>query len=336
MHILIIGGTIFLGRALVEAAQERGHTLTLFNRGQSNPGLFPEVETLTGDRGGDLAALRGRTWDAAIDTCGYFPRLVRHSAEFLSQAVEHYTFVSSLSVYANSSQPNMDENSATGKLADETIEEITGETYGPLKALCEQAAEAAMPGRVLSVRAGLIVGPYDRSDRFTYWPWRIAQGGEVLAPGHPQNGVQFIDVRDLAAWIIRGIEQRLAGAYNVVGPAQPLPMETLLSTCRQVSGSAAHFTWVGESFLLAQGVQPWIEMPLWIPASDPESAGFFAFNIQKALETGLTFCPLEETVSATLEWLQKRPQDHTWRAGLDLARETRLLQDWKQTGGQHS
>ena len=198
MKLLILGGTVFLGRHLVEAAQARGHQLTLFNRGQHNPELFAGVEKLRGDRSGDLSALRGRRWDAVIDTCGYIPRIVRASAELLADAVDHYTFVSSLSVYADTSRPGIDESAPVGQLADETVEDITGETYGPLKALCEQAAGRALPGRVLTVRPGLIVGPHDPTDRFTYWPVRVARGGALLAPGRPERRVAFVDVRDLA------------------------------------------------------------------------------------------------------------------------------------------
>ena len=189
MNLLILGGTVFLGRHLVEAALARGHAVTLFNRGQHNPDLFPEVERLRGDRDGDLQALEGRRWDAVVDTCGYVPRVVRASAEMLAPNVDHYTFISSISVYADTSKPGIDEQAPVGTLDDPTTEEVTGESYGPLKALCEQAAEAAMPGRVLNIRPGLIVGPHDPTDRFTYWVRRVAEGGEVLAPGNPHAPV---------------------------------------------------------------------------------------------------------------------------------------------------
>jgi nucleoside-diphosphate-sugar epimerase len=217
MRILILGGTVFLGRALVDEALRRGHRLTLFNRGRSNPGLYPQVERLTGDRKHDLSALAGRVWEAVIDTCGYLPGVVALSAAALANSVEHYTFISTESVYASPLQPGLDESASVGLLEDESVEEISGGTYGPLKALCERAVEAALPGRTLVVRPGLIVGPYDASDRFTYWPWRVAQGGRVLAPGRPERGVQFIDVRDLAAWIIRLVERRQTGVYNADG-----------------------------------------------------------------------------------------------------------------------
>jgi 2'-hydroxyisoflavone reductase len=330
MHILILGGTVFLGRTLVEAALARGDTVTLFNRGQSNPGLFPGVEEIHGDRKVDLSPLAGRRWDALIDTCGYVPRVVRMSAEALKDAVGHYTFISSLSVYAEANRPGVDENGRLANMPDETVEEITGETYGPLKVLCERAVEAILPERSLLIRPGLIVGPHDPTDRFTYWPARVAQGGEVLAPGRPGRGVQFIDVRDLAEWTLQMIAAGQTGPYNANGPARPLPMGDLLEVSRLLSRSDAHFTWASEAFLLACQVGPWMEMPLWIPESDPESAGFFAFDSRKAIAQGLRFRPLEETVRATLEWEVTRAADHTWRAGLSRAREAELLERWKK------
>lgn len=325
MRILILGGTVFLGRALVEAALARGHNLTLFNRGKSNPDLLPHVEQLHGDRATDLHPLQGRYWDAVIDTCGYVPRIVRLSAEGLAPAAGHYTFISSLSVYADTSQPGVDESAPVGTLNDETVEQVTGETYGPLKALCERAVEQSMPGRALIIRPGLIVGPYDPTDRFTYWPHRVAQGGEVLAPGRPARPIQFIDVRDLAEWTLSMVEANQTGVYNADGPAQPLPMDVLLNTCRAVSGSDARFTWVSEDFLAGQKVEGWSQMPLWVPESDPSNAGFFAFDNRKALAAGLDFRPLAETVRATLEWDAMRPNDHAWRAGIPREREAELL-----------
>ncbi|MBN1935886.1 MAG: NAD-dependent epimerase/dehydratase family protein [Anaerolineae bacterium] len=327
MKLLFIGGTVFLGRATVEAALARGHEITLFNRGKSMPDLFPGVEKLFGDRDGGLDALRGRQFDAAIDTCGYVPRVVRQSARLLADQVDRYVFVSSLSAYAEPSEPGADESAPLATMRDETIEEITGETYGPLKTLCEAEVEKALPGRALLIRPGLIVGPHDRTDRFSYWPYRVAQGGEVLAPGRPARLVQFIDVRDLAEWIVRLLEGGQTGVYNAVGA--PLPMSAVLDVCRTVSGSDAAFTWVDDAFLVERKVGMWIELPLWIPESDPTAPGFFAYSNTRAIANGLTFRPLEETVRATLDWLATRPADHAWRAGMSRERERELLQAWK-------
>ena len=328
MKLLMIGGTRFLGRALVEAGQAAGHELTLFNRGQSNPGLFPDVEELHGNRDGGLEILAGRQWDAVIDTCGYVPRLVRASAEFLKDAVKHYTFISSISVYADFATVGMDESAPVGQIEDETTEQITGESYGPLKALCEQAVSEVMgTERALHIRAGLIVGPYDLSDRFTYWPYRVAKGGDVLAPGQPDAPVQIVDVRDLAEWIIRAVVAGLSGPYNATGPKGKLTMQEVLASCKTVSGSDANFIWVSDAFLQENEVGAYVEMPLWIPAT-PEEAGFDTVNCQKAFQDGLVFRPLAETAQDTLTWLQTRPSDYQWRGGLKPQREAELLQKW--------
>jgi 2'-hydroxyisoflavone reductase len=325
MRSLILGGLKFLGRHLLDAALARGHTVTLFNRGQTNPGLYPDVEKLLGDRDGDLEALRGRQWDAVIDTCGYVPRLVRASAQLLAESVEHYTFVSSLSVYADTTTPGPDESAPVGKLEDESVEQITGDTYGPLKVLCERAAEVAMPGRVLHVRAGLIVGPHDPTDRFTYWPVRAQRGGRILAPGNPASPVQFVDVRDLADWMVRMAEERRAGVFNTTGPAQPLPMRQFLETCQAVSGAPSQLVWVDEKIILERGLAPWMEVPLWIPDSDSNAPGFSTFNCHKAMSAGLTFRPLADTLRDTLAWANTRPADYQWRAGLTPEREALAL-----------
>jgi 2'-hydroxyisoflavone reductase len=326
MKILILGGTLFLGRALVESALSRGHAVSLFNRGKTNPGLFPGIEEIQGDREESLEALAGRRWDAAIDTSGYFPKDVRKSAGFLSNLVDHYTFISSISAYASFKDSWQDENSPLARMADENAQEITGETYGPLKVLCEEAAEAAMPGRVLVIRPGLIVGPHDRSDRFTYWPYRVWKGGEVLAPGSPERGNQFIDVRDLAEWNISMVERGSTGVYNATGPEKPVSMGELLETCRKVSGSEARFIWADEAFLQENNVGEWIEMPLWVPETNSDVQGLNTIDIKKAVSEGLVFRTLEETIRATLEWAKTRPGDHKWRAGLTHDRERELIE----------
>jgi len=331
MRLLIIGGTRFLGRAIVEAGLAGGHELTLFNRGQSNPDLYPQVEQLRGDRDGGLDVLRGRQWDAVIDTCGYVPRVVAQSAQLLADVVDQYTFISSISVYRDFEKVGLDEAYPLATMPDETVEEVTNDTYGPLKVLCEQAAIEAMNGRALNVRAGLIVGPHDLSDRFSYWPHRVAQGGDVLAPGNPDAPVQIIDVRDLAAWVVQATTQKLHGPYNATGPDYRLSMGGVLDTCRQVAEVGANFIWVDEDFLLAHDVTPWTDLPLWVPAAEVE--GFNGVDCRKAQQAGLTYRPLAETVRDTLAWLNTRPADYSWRNGLSREREAELLRRWTERKG---
>lgn len=327
--LLILGGTGFLGPHVVESALARGMQVTLFNRGKTNADLFPELEKLRGDRNGDLEALRGRTWDAVLDTSGYVPRVVRASAELLAPSVQHYVFISSISVYADASKAGTTEDDPVATIADETNEDVR-QNYGALKALCERAAEQAMPGRVANIRPGLIVGPRDNSDRFTYWPVRVARGGEVLAPGTGQDPVQIIDVRDLAAWIVHVVEKRIAGVYNAVGPAQRMTMGEMLARTRDALGSAATFTWAAAAFLAQQGVQPWSHMPVWVPA-DSESGGLGAVNIERAVREGLRFRPLEDTAQATLAWFRTLPAERqaALRAGIPAEREAEVLAAWK-------
>jgi 2'-hydroxyisoflavone reductase len=324
MDLLILGGTRFLGRHLVEAALRDDHRVTLFNRGLSGPDLFPEVETITGDRDGDLSALQGRRWDAVIDTCGYVPRVVRASAGLLADAADHYTFVSSISVYSDDNGPGADEGAPVEELEDPTVEEVTGETYGGLKALCERAAEKEMPGRVLNVRPGLISGPHDPTDRFTYWPRRVAAGGEVLAPDRPERQVQFIDVRDLAGWMIKMSAEQQTGTYNATGPAYELRMGKLLEECEAVGGEA-QVIWVSEEFLEETGVEPFTEMPLWVPR---EYAGMLEVDCGRAIAAGLTFRPVSQTIRDVLEWDSKRGEPDLG-AGLKPERERELLSAWR-------
>jgi nucleoside-diphosphate-sugar epimerase len=326
MDILVIGGTRFLGRAFVDAALERGHRLTLFNRGTSGPGLFRSVDQVRGDRDGGLEPLAGRPFDAVLDTCGYVPRVVAASAELLAPTVERYVFISSISVYADESTPGQDEWAPVAQLDPPTVEEITAETYGGLKALCERRLEEALSGRALIVRPGLIVGPNDPTDRFTYWPVRVARGGDVLAPDGPEYRTQFIDVRDLAEWILGRIEAGSTGVFNATGPTEPLPLGTLLDVCRRVAASEARFAWLPEAFLLEEGVEPWSDLPLWL-AGD---AGFGGnrFDIRRALAAGLTFRPLEQTVADTLAWARSRSPAEPMLAGLDAEREAAVLRAW--------
>lgn len=328
LRILMLGGTRFLGPHTVQYALERGHEVTLFNRGRSNPHMFPDLETLIGDRDGKLDALKGRDWDAVVDTSGYVPRIVRMSTELLKDHVDHYVFISTISVYKDFDEIGLNEKSAVGTLEDPTVEDITAGNYGPLKALCEQAADAVMPGRVLNIRPGLIVGPLDLSDRFTYWPVRVERGGEVLAPQSPGEQIQLIDARDLAAFIIHGIERKVTGLFNVVSPPGEMSMGEMLDRCRAVSGSDATFTWVDEKFLADHEVAAWSDLPCWIPKS--EEAGVGTIRVDRALDEGMVLRPISETIRDTLAWWHTEPEDRrlSLRAGLKADREAELLKEW--------
>jgi len=330
--LLILGGTSFLGPRIVEAALAEGWTVTLFNRGRTNPILFPELETLHGDRNGDLKSLAGRRWDCVVDPSGYLPRLVRDSATVLKDAVKQYIFISTISVYADTSRPGMDETTPVGRLEDESVEQVTGEAYGPLKALCEKAADAVLPGRVTVIRPGLIVGPGDPTDRFTYWPARLSRGGEVLAPGSPGDPVQVIDVRDLSEWVVRTARDGTTGAFNAV--SSPFGMGHLLEVCKAASGSDAMFTWADVSFLADQKVEPWSDMPAWVPPTG-DTAGLGRVSNARATAKGLTFRPIEATVRDTFAWWKALPDDrrNALRAGLSPEREAVVLRTWHARPG---
>ena len=330
MKILIIGGTRFLGRHLVQSARARGHEVMLFNRGLTNPDLFPDVETILGDREKDFSEFLCHEWDAVIDTCGYVPRVVRLSASALEGCVDRYVFISSISVYPGFSKVGIDESDPVAKMEDETVEEITGETYGPLKALCEQTVQEVFgDDRSLIIRPGLIVGPYDPTDRFTYWPVRVARGGDVLAPESPEAPVQIIDVRDLSDFIIKLIEENASGTFNVTGPDYALTIGEMLETSKRVSDSDAKFHWASAEFLSRHEVAPWSDMPVWIPNTE-EDAGFSRVDVSKAIRAGLTFRPLEDTVRDTLEWAQTRRSDRGWSAGMSAEREAQVLAALKE------
>lgn len=327
MRLLVIGGTRFLGRHFVEAALARGHAVTLFNRGRSNPGLFPGVETIVGDRDGELGALAGRTWDAVLDPSGYVPRVVRASAAMLAGRVRLYAFVSSISVYATPIAPGADESAPLAGLADPATETITGETYGALKAACEREAVRAFGEHAVVVRPGLIVGPYDTTDRFPYWPRRLARGGDVLAPGDGRQPVQVIDGRDLAAWLLDLLERGTGGTYNATGPAEPVTLGGLLEGAALALGATSRLVWVDEAFLLERGVQPWTELPLWVP---PEEGGLDEVSIARALAAGLALRPLAETVRDTLAWdLARPPGARDGSPALTPGREAALLAEWR-------
>ncbi len=312
MRLLLLGGPKFLGRAVTDAALARGHEVTFFNRGQTRPELYPEVEKLHGDRDGGLEALGGRDWDAVVDTSGYVPRIVGASAAFLERRVDRYAFVSSISVYADFGS-TVDESSPVGALADETVEEMGAEyeNYGPLKALCERAAQDVFGDRALIVRPGLIVGPHDPTGRFTYWPHRLARGGEVLAPAPPERQVQFVDVRDLALWLVEALEAGRSGVFNVTG--EGLPWSDLVA--------GADVTWVADAFLVDRGVGEWMELPLWIAAG--EMSGIHMADVSQALATGLHLRPLAETMRDTLA--EATLVDGV---GLTAEREAALLAAW--------
>lgn len=341
MKILIIGGTKFLGRHLVDAALKRGHEITLFNRGKQSSENMPDVEQIHGDRNQDLDKLRGRNWDAVIDTCGYLPQTVKASAEALKDSVNQYVFISSISAYPEFKELDFDEsapvtelNEQQRKRADEIDpkSELTGATlgemYGGLKVLCEREAGKVMPGKVLTVRSGLIVGAYDPTDRFTYWVMRVASGGEVLAPENPNRFVQLVDASDLSEWTIAMIERNENGIYHATGKPFALTMSKMLEEIKTVSGSDATFTWVGEEFLKQENVEEWSDLPLYLYESDEESRGFLSANVDKALNKGLNFRFLSETIRETLDW--RRTKSVELKAGISAEREKKLLKKWRE------
>ena len=332
MKILVLGGTLFVGRVVVEHALDAGHDVSLFNRGKTHPGLFPEAEHIRGDRNQDLSGLAGRRFDAVVDTSAYFPRQVVAITEVLGP-IEHYTLVSSASVYADQSIPGMDESAALAVVEDPTVEEL-GENYGGFKALCESALEQALPGRVHSVRAGLIVGPYDSTGRFSYWVERLSRNGKVLAPDPADQPVQFIDVRDLADWILLAAARGLSGPMNAIGTPGSMTMASLLEGTRRLVPGDSELTWVAKEFLLEHDVEPWSELPLWLPL--PAFAGFMSRSNDRAVRNGLSFRPLADTVIATRDWLAEAGHTNKGEdsgvsrtpAGLTPAREQELLHAW--------
>jgi 2'-hydroxyisoflavone reductase len=337
LRILILGGTGFTGPFQVQYALGRGHKVTVFNRGKTHPGELPkEAEQLIGDRNGQLDALKNRKWDVCIDIPTTLPVWVRDAAQILKGNVDRYVFISTISVFSDVSKPNMDES---GPLAEYKGADAMAETqatlganlglYGPLKVLSEKEAEKWFPGKALIIRPGLIVGPGDPSDRFTYWPVRIERGGEVLAPGTPNDPVQFIDARDLAEWVIRMVEQGTVGTFNATGPAYKLTMGKMFDEIKAATKSNATFTWADADFLRAQKVRAWSDMPTWVPPRG-DSIGFSQINTQKALSKGLTFRSIGDTTKATLEWFHKQPAERQakLKAGLTAEREATALAAW--------
>jgi len=318
LKILILGGTGFLGPACVDAAQARGHTLTLFNRGVTEKrkgGMFPEIEKLVGDRdpnkGEGLKALEGRTWDAVIDTSAYVPRIAKASAQLLAESVGHYTLISTVSVYKTNNTANEDESGELGTVTDPTIEEMGKEfeNYGPLKALCEKAAQEAMPGRVCNIRPGYIVGPGDPTPRFNYWPARIAKGGKIAVPGSAQDPVQVIDVRDLGEWIIHIIEQQITGTFNAIGPKGGMTMGRMVEGIQKgLDVKDATFTHVPLEALEKSQVS----FPIWVPPTG-DTVAFHTRNGEKAFQNGLKSRTIEDTAKATYDWLQTLTEDRRVR-----------------------
>ncbi len=330
LRILILGGTSFIGPHQVRYALDRGHTITLFNRGRTNTHLFPDVERLIGDRNGDLEALKGRTWDVVIDNSASNHEWVRLSAQLLKDSVERYFYVSSRSAYSDTSRIPMTADAPTFTYetagVDPGAEQLP---YGLRKALSEREAQRAFPGRATIFRPGLIIGPGDETDRFTYWPVRIHRGGEVLAPGNPSDPVQIIDARDLCEWMIRVAEDGHTGVFNGVGPATPRPMAELLYGIRAVTTAETMFTWVPADFLFETGIRPYSHMPVWMPPRDGRE-GFARFDLSNEVAHGLTFRPLAVTARETLDYHFSRPPERQaeLRAGISAEREAEVLAAW--------
>ncbi|MGE0554437.1 MAG: NAD-dependent epimerase/dehydratase family protein [Gemmatimonadales bacterium] len=343
LRILILGGTGFIGPHLVRRAGLRGHTVTLFNRGRSNADLFPDLETLIGDRDGQLDALRGRDFDAVIDTSGYVPRHVRDSATLLAERVRHYLFVSSVSAYADFDTPGIDEDYPLATMPDPTVEAVTEDTYGPMKVLAEQAVMEAFPRGATVVRPGYVVGPGDTTDRWTYWPVRVAAAGEMLAPGEPGDPIQIIDARDLASFVIHLLERRTLGVYNAVGPSTPLSMGGMLGSMTDVLGMRPRLSWVPAEFLAAREV----ELPIWNSPTG-RYANLHRIDNDRAVTVGLVFRNPTFTVMDTVQWWNQQPERRRreMRSGLrmppdltgatasleaQMVAEARLLAEWRGT-----
>ncbi|MFC1544253.1 NAD-dependent epimerase/dehydratase family protein [Gemmatimonadota bacterium] len=330
LRILILGGTGFIGPHQVRYALQRGHTITLFNRGRTNPHLFPEVEKLIGDRAGDLTALEGREWDAVIDNPTMLPQWVRDSAGLLKDAVQQYLFISTLSVFANDGIIDQDEMGELCVYDEEADEPVTGTAYGGRKVICEREAEKALPGRTTVVRPGLISGPGDPTLRFPYWPIRVDRGGEVLVQGQPGDPVQFIDARDLAEFVIGLVENSVYGIYNATGPRTPIPMGEMLEQIRDGLGATATFTWADEEFLDEQGVLRYLNGMGSTAIRVPGMEGYNQYNIDRALAQGLTFRSMGVIARDTVDWWKSLPEEErSRRRTLSPEREVEVLAAWR-------
>jgi 2'-hydroxyisoflavone reductase len=326
LKVLILGGTGFIGPHFVEVLRARGHKLTLFNRGKRNPKLFPDLETLIGDRNGPVDSLKGRDWDVVIDDSAFIAKHAQLTTELLKGHAGHYIFTSSISVYSDLATPGIDETAKVAQLTDPSVDKVTEETYGGLKAVCEKIVSDAFPGHSTIIRPSYIVGPGDPTDRFTYWPVRVARGGDVFAPGSPTDPIQFVDVRDLADFTRLCVEQRFTGTYNICNPPGAVTIGDLLQSAKKVSGSNAKFIWASAEFIEAQKLLESGEIPIWVPSSG-EYAGMGLVSSVRAVAKGLRFRPVDTTVRDTLAWHAKRPkeQQEKLRAGLAPQREMELL-----------
>lgn len=347
LRILFIGGTGFIGPHMVRRAMARGHTVTLFNRGRTNTHLFPEVEKLVGDRDGGLGVLEGGEWDAVIDTSGYVPRVVRDSAELLQDSVHRYLFVSTGDAYADFEKVGLDEDYTLDELENPTPQDLEnpGAHYGPLKVLCERAVMELYPGRNTVLRPGWIIGAGDYNSISSYWPMRVHHGGEVLAPGDPDYPMQIIDPHDLAAFVIKIIEEDINGTFNTVGPGSPMTTAEFLYGIKAVTTSDARFTWVDDDFLVDMEVGSMTDMPIWFPPRDdyptpapfePGAKGFHQMSAERAIAAGLTYRPLAETAKDIIDEYLSRGTDWATeqrRFGLSLEREAEVLAAWHARSG---
>ncbi len=327
MRILILGGTGFIGRHLTELALAGGHEVSLFNRGRSGADLFPAAKLLVGDRLSDFESLKGRRWDVAFDIASYYPRMTRLSSEVLADSVDSYVLISTMALYADYSNVGNHEDSPLVKLADPTVEEVTSKTYGGLKALCEEVVHDFFPGRALIARPGVIAGPYDTTDRFTYWVKRIAAGGEVLVPDAWEQPVQLIDAKDLMSWLLRKAEEGLVGTYNLTGPESTLPFGKVLETIDETFGQRAEFIRTDLDFLVDNLDAPGNDLPLFMPFEDRR--GFLQIDSTRAQREGLSYRPLRDTILDTFAWQETLPSEHAWQAGLTREREELLIQQWR-------
>lgn len=322
LDLLIMGGTRFIGPHVIRAARERGHRLTMFNRGKTNPDLFPDVENLTGDRvAGELDALEGRDWDAVLDTSAYFPHVVHQALEVFGDRIDQYLLISTISVYDGWDYPGIDEDTPKHEPLFDESADLTGETYGPLKVACEQRAHEHAPDTLTILRPGIVAGPRDHTDRFTFWPVRASRGGEVLVPGAPSDPIQYIDVRDLAAWMLDCVEQAITGTFNTVVPDGSVTMGSLVEASRGAAGDeAAEATWVDTEFLRSRDATE--EFPLWAPADGP-TRGLHRVDTSRAMDAGMQTRSVAETAADTLAWFEE--QESELSAGPSEEREEELL-----------